>query len=82
MQTRENEQRIIPKHLVVEYFPKGRQNYNVIHIENQDSRASGSLIIFSRNEETRNLIESLAFFKFKGKLSWNYDGSEIHKMPI
>jgi Cdc6-like AAA superfamily ATPase len=78
----ENEQRIIPKHLVVEYFPKGRQNYNVIHIENQDSRASGSLITFSRNEETRNLIESLAFFKFKGKLSWNYDGSEIHKRII
>lgn len=55
---------------------------SLIEIDGQRSRASGAVLNFARNDETAELIRSLARFRFLGKNSWSFVDSERSKRVV
>jgi len=52
-----------------------------IRIEDQKSKVMGQLFFldFFRNNDTRQLLESLVRYEYEGNGSWNFETGELHK---
>lgn len=60
----------------------GGSEYAFVEIEDQFHSPQSTLVNFPRNEDTRNLIEALAQFKYDGTGSWDFEHGEYHKRIV
>lgn len=62
----------------------GASQYQFVRIKGMRSRPAATrfFIDFDRSEETRDLIEALAQFRYAGIKSWNFPHGELHKRKL
>ena len=62
----------------------GANDYGFVRIEDQfhSPQAQTMFIDFSRDQETRNVIEALTQFRYAGNKSWDFEHGEHHKRVV